>query len=112
MPCRSDEVDAMDIQRDTQRRTKINKLEAMLCAVLTAANTLTGDQNTDRVIIERIDEKESGVTRAEVHEWWKIHREQDEARRVRERAAAELATVRQNALNKLTDAEKKALNLK
>jgi hypothetical protein len=91
--------DAGEIEALTR---KINRLEAMLCAVISVSPD----------IIDRIDENESGIKKAMLKVWWKDHQAEDERRRKREREAAERERIRKSALNKLTPAERKLLGLK
>ncbi len=56
--------------RDIQRyKDKANKLEAMLCAVLTV---LTKDQ-TLRHVLRNADWKEAGISQDEISSWWVRH---------------------------------------
>lgn len=62
------------------------KAPAMLCAVFAALSDIY-DANT---IINSINEAESGVTKAELLEWYVMHRRQDAARRIREEQSRKL----------------------
>jgi hypothetical protein len=89
MPCRSEYM-----EDDSSKR--INELESMLCAVLTAAEATTGMLDD---LLEGVDWQEAGVTPETLRGWWDRHRAKDQER------------LRREALAKLTPAEKRALNL-
>lgn len=74
MPC-YDSRTAEDNRRNA-------KAAAMLCAVLTAIdNTGRWPDVADNVeaVMDKIDYKEGGFTRAELEAWWENHKAEDEA---------------------------------
>lgn len=83
------------------------KTPRMLCAVLS-----TLDPGVLDACLGHVNWKEAGVTRAELEEWWALHRKRDAQRRKREKAEADQKELRGKALAKLTPAEAKALRLK
>jgi hypothetical protein len=84
-----------------------SKTPAMLCALIGAL------EKSDYLdALDRIDWKESGLTRNQFEEWWGIHQQRDEARRKREAEQKRIAALREEGLSKLTDAQKRALGLK
>lgn len=88
---------------DEDRRRDLGEREAMLCAALTVlkANNL----------LNKINYKEAGVTKKALEEWWAGHQRQDAMRRAEERRRAEQKRTKEEALKKLTPAERKALGL-
>ena len=111
MPCRDwPEGPVHTVYEDTPAtKAKVKTLEAMLCAVLTASKNIGLDH--DLQLIKRINERESGVTKKELFDWWAAHQEKDRARRRAEQAAELKRQVKLQALAKLTPEERKALGL-
>lgn len=85
MPCYDERNSAVYINNHEVEplRKKVKKLEAMLCAVL-SVNIYTGDS-----LISLINEKESGITRKELRQWWIHHKEEDRIRKQREKELKE-----------------------
>lgn len=110
MPCR-DPVD-WDTQPETRHGMRIEDFEAVLCGLFTA---LEGNEQANDMLplwLRNVDWKEAGVTRKKVATWWKRHKAEDEARRVREAAEKHKAELKAAALAKLTPEEKAALGIK
>ncbi len=87
---------------------KLKLAEASFCAVM---RILEDDGQLDS-LLARVDYRSAGVKKSELLTYWEDHKEADEARRVKEAASREAASVRAAALRKLTAAEKKALGIK
>ena len=91
--------------------TEHKMLEAVLCGILTAAGKgihVAGPTG----LLDNIDWKEAGVKRKTLEQWWKKHKKEDEARRVREAAAKRKDDLRKIAIGKLTPEELAALGIK
>ena len=84
---------------DERRHTQ--KIEAMLCAVLTvleSASTFGGvplEGNAIAQMFDRIDYAEAGITRKDLSDWWHHHTAIDVTRRANEAAARERALLAQ-----------------
>jgi len=66
MPC----YDGMDTRVDKEYLGDLQRAEAVLCAILSASD--------DPIkLINSIDEKESGVTKAWISAWWERHQRKD-----------------------------------
>jgi hypothetical protein len=68
MPCYDAQAEDEDRRIHNELQRKLRKTEAMLCMVLHATECLT---------LSDYDEKQSGVTIAELEEWWKEHEKLD-----------------------------------
>lgn len=107
MPCLYEETEYEKAERRKKYQAKQDKifnenkfLEAALCAVLTA---ITGPMQFQiRELIVKIDWDEAGITSAQLETWWTDHQKKD---------AIRLEQERNQALAKLTPAEKKLLGL-
>ena len=87
--------------------------QSVLCGILTAAKQKaerTGYKEVE-LLLDEVDWEEVGVKRAHVVNWWKAHQKEDENRRKREAERREKERLRQSAIEKLTDEERKALGL-
>jgi hypothetical protein len=62
--------------------------------------------------LSNVDWKEVGVKRRTVEAWWRKHKAEDEARRVREAAEKRKTELKAAALAKLSEEEKAALGIK
>ncbi len=102
MPCLSSQ--GMYDHTDSEARRKVEKLEAMLCALI----RMTGLEEA----LEKADWKEAGVGGQELKSWWHEHQRKDVDRRNRERLAAEAEQRRKEALAKLTPEERAALGIR
>lgn len=80
------------------------KVEAMLCAIVSSMDPDDLDE-----VLDDVNWREAGVTRAEFQVWWEQHQAEDASRRERESAAAEVEQTRRRALAKLTPAERAAI---
>lgn len=87
--------------------TRLRRLEATLCGVFRAMSLYS----ELTLLLERVDWKEVGVQRRDIEEWWAAHQAEDAARRTAEKERRRVARVRANALSKLTDEERAALNI-
>jgi len=113
MPCRTyEDDDCSRVHEDPGLRILNDKLEASLCALLTAVE----EKWRLNDFLDEVDFKESGLTRQWLTGWWTSHKEADRIRKVREEAARQEELRRQElrngALAKLTDAERAELGLK
>lgn len=98
MPCTDGGYGAA-LERD--RIYAENKLlTAMLCGAIGALKSLDG-----------IDFKECGVTKGDYTRWWAEHQRADAIRKDREKKALAAKRARDEALSKLSPADRKALNL-
>lgn len=97
---------------------KLAERDAMLCAVLTVFEegrlTFTDDRDDQFAfglydLYHEVDWEEAGVSKSDMVEWWKDHKEQDAKRQAQE--AAKLAARRKRALEKLTSKERLLLGL-
>ena len=106
MPCRTDYM-----EEPGNLMRQVSMLKAALCAVMTAASKL--DIVPD--LYNKIDVKESGVTPAEIQNWWMEHQREDERRKQQEKEdrerREERERARQAALAKLSPEDRKWLNL-
>lgn len=104
MPCLT--YDPITSERHVQEITKErNNFEAALCAVLTVCEK----ENIN--VIDMIDYAEAGITKKQVESWWEEHKEKDAIRRKTEREAKRKEELKQQALKKLSPAERKALGI-
>ena len=62
--------------------------------------------------LDTVDWKECGVKRKTVEMWWRKHKEEDEARRLREEAENRKKDLRKIAIGKLTPEELEVLGIK
>jgi len=93
MPCRYDpspeELEDMKSNEIKSLENEINKLEAMLCAVL-SSHFLKNEEVSYETILDIIensvepDTKNSGITIEDIAEWYYNHREKDRLRREKE----------------------------
>lgn len=112
MPCLTWPDDWNRPKRKTQIDT-VAEFKAVLCGILTAAKQKaerTGYAEVE-ALLDEVDWKEAGVKRVHVEKWWEAHQKEDEARRKREAEKREKDRLRQSAIKKLTDEERKALGL-
>lgn len=101
MPCTDGGVPYPPSRDDfLDRRTS-----AMLCALFNV------NEATMLLLVEGVNEREAGVTKAEIREWWKLHQAKDIARREREAAERKRMELRKAAFKKLTREELEALGL-
>lgn len=109
MPCRSDGYE--DYARPSSPRGADREmLESTLCGLFTFL-----EKNKVPVlneVLDNLDYKEMGVSRKEVEAWWREHKREDENRRRREERARKKEELKNQALSKLTNEEKKALGIK
>lgn len=111
MPCLGPTPDEWNAERRAKGTLAGEReFEAVLCGVLSAIRDRDG---AAEVVcwLDTVDWQEVGVPRERVNNWWAAHQFEDEQRRSRERRDAERATVRSEALAKLTPAERKALGV-
>lgn len=97
-------------QRDEderQVRQDAHEMKAILCGLLTV---LDRKSQTDNVL-DLVDWKEVGVSRKKVHGWWMAHRAEDEMRLAKEADTKRKKLVKEQALKKLTDEERKILGV-
>jgi hypothetical protein len=86
---------------DYEARKKIERLEAMLCALIKVTGLDTS--------LDKVDWAEAGVDAQDLRKWWTDHQEKDRQRRDRERHEADRERLRAEALAKLSPEEKVAL---
>lgn len=104
MPCRDAVVeDEIRLRASEERRL----LEASMCAILTV---LERDHDLQE-ILKSVDWNEAGVPRYRLEKWWDEHKEEDRRRRKAEAEKRERERLREEALSKLTPAERSALGL-
>ena len=116
MPCRdwtaTEVVSGEYLSKLTHRATIA---EAGLCAILTVMEK-NMTEKTMTQYIDSIDWKEAGISKESFLLWWKEHKAEDAKRRKAEakRASKEKKKekLRETALSKLTDEEKKILGIK
>lgn len=112
MPCVWSEFEYGQDLADSRRR--MAKLDAMLCAVITALQR-AGLKET---VLDGIDWKEAGITRDDILEWQAAHDAADARRREMEAKVQEEREVkraaekeRQRVLDTLSPEQRKALGL-
>jgi hypothetical protein len=88
MPCISDYGDEDRLHEEQKQREHIAALEASLCAILTVLENPRGKQSNMREILDRINEKEAGITAEQIESWFAAHKRKDELRRKREKQEA------------------------
>ena len=111
MPCRVEEDWDTTPRRVERHGMELADFEAALCGVFTAAEegAVVGGLEG---LLDVVDWKEAGIQRRVVKTWWRKHKAEDEARRLREAAEQRKATLKAAALSKLTAEERAALGLK
>jgi len=112
MPCNDGGMFRSDEDRARGLITTARDFEAVLCGILSNIRD-RANRREDPIgnLFESVDWEEVGVTRKRVEKWWKDHQKEDEERRAREALEAARKRVRDEALAKLTPAERKALGL-
>jgi hypothetical protein len=50
---------------------------AMLCAILRVCDKHTAFESAFFAMLSAIDWKQAGITPAELHEWWQLHKKRD-----------------------------------
>ena len=109
MPCRDGGYDAPT--KETRNGLTIGQLEAALCGIFTVLEARGDGMNIDPWL-SLVDWEEAGVSRKSVEAWWKRHKKEDEARRVREEATKRKNELRKVALGKLSAEELEVLGIK
>lgn len=105
MPCTDGGYDTP--AKETRHGLTIDHLEAALCGILTAL------EKEDRIFgLDDIDWDEAGVKQKAVETWWKRHKKEDEARRVREETEKRKSALKKIAIGKLTTEELEVLGIK
>lgn len=115
MPCRDyyDEYPQAYFRDVTEPALKkqIAFAESALCQTLVALEkyitTYNEEHGTTRQTLDQINYDAAGITKTELTTWWNNHQELDEKHREEER----LKTLREAALSKLSDEEKKVLGI-
>lgn len=100
MPCGS-----FDDDRVSEMGKELVRLEAMLCAVLTAAEKIPVFDS----LLEAVDWEEAGIQKRTLLAWWRRHKKEDRARKRREKWEKKRKRVAKRALSKLTLEEQEAL---
>jgi len=95
MPCRDDGYEISDKEYREGLRKQVDSLTDSLCS----ACRLLEQKN----LLEKLPTK--------VREWWEEHKKADLVREARERAEKAQQALKEKALAKLTQAEKRALGL-
>ena len=81
---------------------------ARLCGVFTVLE----NRGELASVLNQVDWKEVGVSKASTIAWWERHKEEDRQRRQREAAETARKKARRAVLSKLSPAEKKILGIK
>lgn len=116
MPCLDNGPSPYEYNRAELER--LERVEAILCAVCSCLQELvdsTQDSSVgifDTVILQGINWKEAGVSKARAQLWWEQHQAKDRERRERERLEAERRAKIQRARDKLTPEELALLGIK
>ena len=83
MPCYDPGASSQAYYEEVKKlRDELNKVEAMLCAVV---NVLV-DNKLIIPVVEAIDTEETGVTPNDIAIWWTIHKEKDAKRKEQEKS--------------------------
>jgi len=115
MPCRDyydDHPEAYfrDVTEPALKR-QVAFAESALCQTLAALEKAIDSYNeehgTNRNVLDQINYKEAGITRAQLSKWWENHKKLDAQHREQER----IKQLKNAALAKLTAEERKALGL-
>ena len=87
---------------------KLQKVEAMLCAVL---NVLENEYHLPilKDVSDKIDYKEAGISKKELTRWYEDHKEQDRERRKRQVESQKQQDLFEQAKSKLTQEELQVL---
>lgn len=105
MPCYVES----DPEEEKRHIQEVNQLSACLCSAL---KYMQGRAMLSE-FFEYIDEEECNFSAASfLREWWKKHLRQDEIRKQKEVEMKKEEKIKRDALNKLSDEEKKLLGLK
>lgn len=100
MPCRDSRECYLE-----QKSAKDNQLcQAVLCGIFSGFSDIN-------LVLKDLDFAEMGVTRQEILDWWEEHKEYDRQRRVGIKRKKERENLKKLALSKLSEEEKKALDL-
>lgn len=105
MPCSDGYPPDYEKQKtNTKLLMQLNKVEAILCGIMTVLQSTPKLGLSKSPILEEVlsnvDWKKAGVTKKQAVTWWFDHKNKDKNR-----------TIKETALNKLTFAERKALGL-
>lgn len=118
MPCRDDgwpeNNSAYEVTRD-----RLNRREAMLCAVLRTIEAMPtqGSSPAENLMefLDQVDWREAGVRKHQLVQWWEQHKEKDNARLAAEAKKRERARLKAEAEAKakalLTPEERKILGI-
>ncbi len=107
MPCRD-----WDDSRVVYQEVDNPKLSAALCGILGVMEADPALKGKDYMfLLDRIDWREQGITKAWLLKWWENHKEEDKARRKREAEKKAQKALKEKTLAKLTPQERKALGL-
>jgi hypothetical protein len=104
MPCYDDRDNIRYVETEKEHD---GKMAARLCAVFTVLEA----KGTLMQTLKEASWPEAGVTAKGTLRWWEDHKRLDLERKRREREDRERYRDKQNALKKLTPAERKALGL-
>lgn len=111
MPCMTDGPATESEERAARARftlAQIEQFEAVLCGILSSRQSKTGRKD----LLDDVDWKEVGVSRAKVEHWFAAHTEKDRHRRKEEAARERRERAREAALAKLTPAERRLLKVR
>jgi len=89
MPCDSGQGMEFDDREAREANQKADKLEALLCGLMTALDKA----NILQPMLNQFDGKEAGHSVDALHQWWEEHKVKDDARRLREAQAKHEAEV-------------------
>ena len=119
MPCRDYYSEGEELRMEQQATAKLKKQNDKLTRMLCAITTTIEEEGELFHFLTLTNWKESGVTEDEYREWWRRHKIEDAKRKEREREDRERMLdemvkeqKRKDALEKLTDEERKLLGVK
>lgn len=104
MPCRDWVVEDEERHRASNEK---RLLEASMCAILTVLERYHDLQE----ILKSVNWDEAGVPRYRLEKWWDEHKAEDRRRKKAEAEKRERERLREEALSKLTPAERSVLGL-
>jgi hypothetical protein len=106
MPCTDGSDFNTPIRLSEDEYHRLTACEASLCGIMYAM-----EKHGPLAVLERVDWRETGVTRQRFDAWWEEHKQKDAARRELELQQARQEKLRRKAIKKLTREEQLALGL-
>lgn len=113
MPCH--DPDNWQPMPQTSHGMTFRHFEAALCGILDAVERYGNDTTLEgrvKMLFDRVDWDEAGISRRTVEVWWHNHKQDDAERRAREAAERRKEELRASGLSKLTPEERAALGIK